>query len=610
MLRRVLFLVAVLLCAVSVVAQENDNDPDNSVLWLWSGAPTDTSIAFRVRTSGASNTVQVIVSTDTTFARLAGNPSNVGSTNTANFFISALAVAGLTPNTAYYYAAVIDGKRDLTLTGRFRTLVPPLTPFNFKFAFASCAKTGANSPAFARVIQEDPLFLMHTGDFHYSDICGVCGGGVTYKALRNTSCVEYPLGACGYRPLPGFEERCAPCENANQRGCLGRCNYDQFVNADLPIIIDRYELALLAATQGPVYRSMPTVYTWDDHDFGPNDSWRENPVGTAARLAYDIVAPHFPLAEPGPNPNSIHHSFTVGRVRIIMLDTRSQRDSSPEPYSPSTPYGFHPGDPLDPWNPNKTMLGKSQKAWFKNELSTSARTHGLVIVVSSMPWLGDMVEPGKLGDMWATYAFERRELADYIQSVPGLSDKIVMINGDAHMIAMDDGTANTYASNKAKGFPVIVSAAFSSQGQTKGMIPYSQGRKCTQHAHLPSLTNYTTCDAEGMVYNGMYPGQDQFSVFSVQDDGVNLRWGAQGKDAKGNEIVSMYSTGFVLPNGQTVPPPPGDLSLTAIIVISVLNFLILILVILCIIFLVMYCTKKGPTDPQQIQMNSRLNADA
>lgn len=82
-----------------------------------------------------------------------------------------------------------------------------------------------------------------------------------------------------------------------------------------------------------------------------------------------------------------------------------------------------------------------------------------------------------------------------------------MLNGDAHMIAFDDGSNNRYASNGAKGFPVALSAAFSSGPQTKGMIPYSQGRKCTLYKHPASLTNYTTCDPKALIYDGMNPGR-------------------------------------------------------------------------------------------------------
>lgn len=222
-----------------------------------------------------------------------------------------------------------------------------------------------------------------------------------------------------------FLNRCAPCENQQQHGCLGPCNYDQFVNDDLPLFLDRYEMSLRAATQSAAFLRRATVFMWDDHDYGPNDSHRLSPTRKASRLAYQTIHPHFPLVEAtDPSVNAlaedipIYTAFSVGRVRFIMLDLRSLRDPTPEPYNPpKQPWGFKPGDENDPANPNKTMLGVRQKAWLKNELSTAATDHQLIVLVSAMPWLGSMVEPGKLGDGWWSYTAERTEISDYIQSL-------------------------------------------------------------------------------------------------------------------------------------------------------------------------------------------------
>lgn len=180
-------------------------------------------------------------------------------------------------------------------------------------------------------------------------------------------------------------------------------------------------MSLRAPTQNAAFLRRATVFMWDDHDFGPNDSHRLSPTRKASRIAYQTVHPHFPLVEASTGASNedipIYTAFTVGRVRFIMLDLRSLRDPTPEPYSmPKQPWGFKPGDPFDPANPNKTMLGTKQKAWFKNELASSA-DHQLIVLVSAMPWMGDLVEPGKLGDGWWSYTAERTEISDYLQSL-------------------------------------------------------------------------------------------------------------------------------------------------------------------------------------------------
>jgi hypothetical protein len=222
-----------------------------------------------------------------------------------------------------------------------------------------------------------------------------------------------------------------------------------------------------------------------------------------------------------------------------------------------------------------------------------------------MHFLGDWVEPGKLGDMWSSYKAERREIMDFIQTVPGLMGKIVMLNGDAHMIAMDNGRANTYATNGEKGFPIVVAAAMASGPQPKGMIPYSEGRRCTEYTHPPRITNYTTCDSDALIYSGMYPGKDQFAMFMIQDDGTKVEWGIVGKDHKGNEIVSMFSPGYVKNPGADTSTSGGgsSLSASAIVAISVLNLVILVLAVLCVVFIVLYCLKSsGNSSPAHTEM--------
>lgn len=39
-------------------------------------------------------------------------------------------------------------------------------------------------------------------------------------------------------------------------------------------------------TQKKMYERFPTIYIWDDHDFGDNDSGRSSPVKKSAFDAY------------------------------------------------------------------------------------------------------------------------------------------------------------------------------------------------------------------------------------------------------------------------------------------------------------------------------------
>src|SRR5438093_8977358 len=165
--------------------------------------------------------------------------------------IATFRVHNLVPNHYYYYALESSGVTDLQSRGRFRTY--PLGSTSFAFAFASCARTASSHPVFETILRNNPLFFMNIGDFHYLDI------------------------------------------KQNDR--------DRFRAA--------YDLVLSSRTQSELYRQVPFLYMWDDHDFGVNANDAHVDVHKAARLTYQEYLPHYPLAA-GSGDVPIHHAFTVG----------------------------------------------------------------------------------------------------------------------------------------------------------------------------------------------------------------------------------------------------------------------------------------------------------
>jgi phosphodiesterase/alkaline phosphatase D-like protein len=342
--------------------------------------------------------------------------------------IASFHVRNLEPNLYYYYAVDVSGDRDLQNRGRFRTY--PSGPTSFNFAFASCARTASSHPVFQTILRNTPLFFLHVGDFHYLDI------------------------------------------KQNNRDAFRR----------------GYDLVLASPTQSALYRNVPFVYMWDDHDFGGNDSNAEANVHEAARLTYQEYVPHYPLVA-GSGNVPIHHAFTVGRVRFILTDLRSSR-------VPITA----------PDNDEKTMLGDAQKRWFKSELLAAKGKYPLIFWVTSVPWLGGHgtnyypvpvnysgyahhrnlppvpITQGRvyLGgaslpppeDHWSLYSVERREIADFIKqnAITGLC----IIHGDAHMLAADNGSNADYATGRGAPIPVIAAAPLDQAASIKGG-PYSQG---------------------------------------------------------------------------------------------------------------------------------------
>jgi hypothetical protein len=336
-------------------------------------------------------------------------------------------VDGLRPETDHRYRVVVDGERDEGRGfGEFAT--PGDGAFSFTMTASACARTGSNVAVFDTIRAVDPLFHLVLGDLHYENI----------------------------------------------------------ESTDPARFIDAYGRAISTPAQSALARQAPTAYVWDDHDYGPNDADASFFGRSASRQAYRAAVPHYPVTE-GDAP--INQAFTIGRVRFVLTDQRSE----------------HTAD---------TMLGEAQKAWLLDELRTSSDTHAVVVWVNSVPWIGP-VTPGS--DNWTGQPAERTEIADVI-AVEGIHN-LVMLSGDAHMLAVDDGTNSDYSTLGGAGFPVLHTAALDRPGSVKGG-PYSEGA---------------------------FPGFGQFGVLEFVDDGgatVTLRFSGRNWH---DETIVAYEQTFVVP---------------------------------------------------------------
>jgi hypothetical protein len=192
------------------------------------------------------------------------------------------------------------------------------------------------------------------------------------------------------------------------------------------------------------------AYMWDDHDYCGNDSNRTNIGRAASRQVYRERFPHYQLPAGGPDA-AIYQAFSVGRVRFILTDLRSERD---------------PTSATD--NASKSHMGAAQKAWFKQELlnARDAETP-LVVWNSSVPFISTNTG----GDDWGRYQTERREILEFIRD--NRIQNVIVISGDMHALALDDGqgTASYVAGVR---IPVFHAAALAQSGSSKGG-PYRVG---------------------------------------------------------------------------------------------------------------------------------------
>ena len=414
---------------------------NSAVRWVWSGAVKSDSAVVKARIEPGFNQIRLLVSKDRSYSDPSAFPKSGYSEPDSNGVV-AFQLSGLSENTTYHYSVEVEGKR--RLSGRFRTFARGA--MSFRIAFGSCATTGSNHKVFSTIRGLNPLFFLHMGDFHYENI--------------------------------GKNE---------------------------PLLYQQaFERVLRSARQAELYRSVPITYIWDDHDYGPDDADRTAEGRTAALKVYRQYVPHYPLDREGGELATIQQAFTVGRVRFIATDVRSQRN------------------PVDtPDGPGKSMLGEKQRKWLQTQFD-SARDYALVVWVNVVPWITKSQPGSEHG--WEPFAYERTLLADHIKSA-GLVNKFVILSGDGHMVAIDDGTNSDYSSDGKPGehaFPVMHAGPLDRFPRVKGG-PYSHGV-----AARKSATRLF----------GLIKDQ-QFGLMDVTDDGQLLSVELSGRNADGELLKGM-----------------------------------------------------------------------
>ena len=151
----------------------------------------------------------------------------------------------------------------------------------------------------------------------------------------------------------------------------------------------------------------PWYGTWDDHDFGRNDTDGRLEGKENSRRAF--VEYH---ANPsyGDGKRGVYTSFRRGPVEVFLLDTRSFAATEPSPFAAD----------------KSTLLGRTQWRWLECGLARS--TAQFKILACGMIWNG-ATRPNK-PDHWMSYRHERDALFRFIgdHRITG----VVLIGGDIH----------------------------------------------------------------------------------------------------------------------------------------------------------------------------------
>lgn len=224
---------------------------------------------------------------------------------------------------------------------------------------------------------------------------------------------------------------------------LGDKHYQNIASNTESLFLTAHDNNLAQVRQNDFHRLVAVDYVWDDHDYGQDDSDRGSAARWAAASAYRRQVPHYDLVDP---LGAIYHTFDVGLVRFIVTDNRYYR---------------HAGLATD--SRVKSVLGMTQKKWFK-DLITQSATDGtrMIVWANSSQW---SIEDASVGtdpeDSWAVFSYEKVELARHMRDVG--CPPVVIISGDAHQSA-----ARLRYNVGGFDFFVCQSAALDQTGNTRG----------------------------------------------------------------------------------------------------------------------------------------------
>jgi len=188
---------------------------------------------------------------------------------------------------------------------------------------------------------------------------------------------------------------------------LGDNVYLREVDWDTPEgIAARYRHDRALPALQPLLAATAHYATWDDHDYGPNDSDRTYPLKAAALEAF---ARYWPAVRYGlPAVPGVFQTFSIGDAQVFLLDGR-----------------YHRTPNRAPAGPHKTCFGPAQLQWLKEALVASRARFKLV--ASGNQFLNDVTPYESLAHHFPA---ELEELVGWVaeQRIEG----VVLLSGDRH----------------------------------------------------------------------------------------------------------------------------------------------------------------------------------
>lgn len=255
-------------------------------------------------------------------------------------------------------------------------------PGKFSFIFSACMREkymGFN--VFEKVEQFSPTFVALLGDQMYADYDGDLNTLELYgnsDSLRQAMLAEGEIVLSDETVLEAFRNK-----------------YNRVFDENYQKMASRF----------------PLMATWDDHDYGKDNSDGTYPYKDEAKRVFKENYPAYPFEDPA---GGIYYRFSVADVDVFVLDTRWYRD-------PMQQEGEQ----------QKKMLGDEQLNWLFTGLKESQASVKIVFSSVSLNDYGGDTSSGRPGyDSWMGYESERNEFLSFVEENEIMG--VLVFSGDQH----------------------------------------------------------------------------------------------------------------------------------------------------------------------------------
>ncbi|MEJ6524075.1 MAG: alkaline phosphatase D family protein [Opitutales bacterium] len=250
----------------------------------------------------------------------------------------------------------------------------------------------------------------------------------SFAAEKNSTDTQFKIafGSCGKQdhPLPVFKEVIK--QKPNLFIFLGDNIYGD--THDMELLRNKYKQLGSKESYQHLIKNTEVLATWDDHDYGQNDSGKEYPHKEASKKIFlDFFKE--PKNSERYKHKGIYHSVYKKAgdkiIQIILLDNRTFRDDLIRfPKGQKVPSRFFYRPQYLPHTDDfQTFLGEEQWTWLENELRKNA---DLRIIAS-----GSQFSHEYNGyESWTNFPHEQERLIQLIKKTK--AEHLLFISGDVH----------------------------------------------------------------------------------------------------------------------------------------------------------------------------------